>query len=102
MIYHQTTWTSGLWSVIIVMSGQPRMKYLALSRVSTMARASPSTGEYLDSALVTNLLPIKVTFHPDLQHNGCCDVHKQCFCSNQYPMPSRDQSVMRQVGMILL
>ena len=38
-----------------------------------------STGEYLDSALLVNLLPINVTFHPDLQQSGCCVWQSQCF-----------------------
>ncbi len=39
-------------------------------QASTITRASPSTGEYLDSALKVKQLPINVIFHPDLQQSG--------------------------------
>ena len=40
----------GLWSMAIIRFSQPRVKYHALSRASTTARASPSTGAYRVSA----------------------------------------------------
>ena len=41
---------SGLWSTATVRFLQPSTKYLALSKASVTARASPSMGAYLDSA----------------------------------------------------
>jgi len=49
-----------LWSTAIMRSLHPRTKYLALSRVSATARASPSTGAKCDSAGWVNLLPTSV------------------------------------------
>lgn len=74
--------SSCLWSTAIVRFSQPRMKYLALSKASAKASASPSIVAYRDSAECVNLLPTSVIFHPVLQQNGCCFGQVQCFCSN--------------------
>ena len=87
-----------MWSTAMVRSLQPMTKYLVLSRALTTARASPSMGAYLHSAPRVNRLPINVTFQPDLQQDGAVELHEQCFCVSQKPMPDFDQSVARQVG----
>ena len=87
----------GLWSTATISLGHPSTKYLVFSKLSATARASPSIGAYLDSAGWVKRLPIRVVFQPVLQHSGVISAHLQCFCCNQYPMPSLDQSVVRHV-----
>ena len=82
-------------------SAHPRTKNLALSSASATARASPSMGAYLDSAGWVKRLPTRVILHPSGQQNGMVLVQVQCFCNNQKPIPSLDQSVARQVGLSL-
>ena len=83
-------------------SAHPRTKNLAVSRASATDRASPSTGAYLDSAGWVKQLPTRVILHPSGQQNGMLLGQMQCFCNNQKPIPSLDQSVARQVGLSLL
>ena len=68
-----------------------------MSRASATARASPSTGAYLDSAGWVKRLPTKVIFQPVLQQNGSVEVQLQCFWNSQKPIPFLDQSVARFV-----
>ena len=72
-----------------------------LCLVSATARASPSTGAYLDSAGWVKRLPTKVIFQPVLQQNGSVEVQLQCFWNSQKPIPFLDQSVARHVGLDL-
>ena len=91
----------GLWSTAIMRVSQPRTKNLVLSRASATARASPSTGASRDLAAWVKRLPTKVIRQPVGQQKGCVDGQWQCFWSNQYPIPSLDQSVARHVGFVL-
>ena len=61
----------------------PRMKCLALSRVSATVSASPSIGAYLDLAACMNLLPTRVIFQDCLQQKRSLDGPEQCFWNNQ-------------------
>ena len=60
----------GLWSTSMIRSSQPRVKNRALSRASTTARASPSTGAYRASAAWVKRLSTRVVFQPVRQQNG--------------------------------
>ena len=93
------TLTSGLWSTAIIKLSQPRTKWRDFSSASTTASASPSIGAYLDSALLVNRLPTRVTRHPLVQHKGLMGWQSQCFCVSQKPIPDLLQSVARQVGL---
>ena len=76
---------------------QPSTTYLALSKVQATAKASPTTGEYLDSAGLVNLDPANTRDQPSLQQVGVRMVQLHCFCSKQKPMPVLLQSVAKQV-----
>ena len=89
---------SGRWSTATMRSLQPRTKWRALSKESATARASPSTGEYLDSAGWVKREPTRVTRQPSRQQKISREGQWQCFWNNQYPIPSLLQSVTRQVG----
>ena len=65
----------GLWSTAIIRFSQSRVKYRALSRASTTARASPSTGAYRVSAAWVKRLPTRVVFQPVGQQKGLGDLH---------------------------
>ena len=65
----------GFWSTAIIRCSQPRVKYRALSRASTTARASPSTGAYRVSAAWVKRLPTRVVFQPVGQQKGLGNLH---------------------------
>ena len=58
----------------------PRVKWLVFWSPHATAKASPSTGAYLDSTLVVNLLPEYTVFHPFLQQLGFTFWHSHNFC----------------------
>ena len=87
----------GLWSTATVSLSLPRVKWRVFWRAQATARASPSTGAYLDSAPVVNLLPARTTFHPVLQQPGTLPSHWQCFWDRWNPIPVLLQSVPRRV-----
>ena len=93
--------SSGLRSTATTRSLHPRTKCHVRSRVSATARASPSTGAYLDSAMCVKRDPTSVFRHPSRQQNGSREGHWQCFWSSQKPIPSFDQSVAKHVGRLL-
>ena len=91
------SFTRGLWSVATRRSGQPRVKCLVFSKAQATPRASPSTGEYLVSGPVRNLLPQKVTTQPSGQQSGDIWTHEHVFCSSMNPIPCLLQSVATHV-----
>ncbi len=88
---------SGLWSTATMRSEHPRTKCRVLCKASARASDSPSTALYLDSADCVNLLSTMAIFQPCWQQNSLSFGHWQCFWKSQYPIPSLDQSVARQV-----
>ena len=90
--------SSGLWSVTILRSLQPRVKYRVCSRDQAIARASPSTGEYRVSAGFKKREPARVICQPWSQHPGSDPGHEQCFWDKKYPIPTSEKSVCKQVG----
>ena len=62
-----------------------------------MAKAFPSTGAYLDSAPLVNLLPANTVGQPVLQQPGTLALHPQCFWVRWNPIPVLLQSVPRAV-----
>ena len=77
------------------------MKCLAFSRAQLKARVFPSTGLYLVSDGVRNLLPQNINTHPYEQHAGVISLHSQVFCSNMNPIPFFDQSVAMLVFLLV-
>ena len=62
---------------------------------------SPSTGEYLDSAPVVNLLPANTTICPSSQQRVVSTVQLQVFWSSRKPIPVLLQSVCKQVCLFI-
>ena len=87
----------GLWSTATNKLSHPNVYILECSKAQARARASPSVGEYLDSADFVNREPANISFHPSLQQTGESIVHLQYFCNSTYPSPSWLQSVWRHV-----
>ena len=89
----------GLWSTAMVSLSLPRVKCLVFWSAQATARASPSTGWYLDSAPVVNLLPAKTVFQPPAQQVGVMSVHLHLFWDRWNPIPTLLQSVARTVSL---
>merc|ERR1712127_559614 len=87
----------GLWSTATTSISLPRVKCRVFWRAHATARASPSTGAYLDSAPVVNLLPARTVFQPLEQHPGAFASHLQYCWARWNPMPVLLQSVPREV-----
>ena len=92
----------GLWSVTTMMFGQPMTNIRYFSNAHAITAASLSTGAYLHSASVQNLLPANIWCQPLGLHIGAFStVHWQCFCRSRKLISSLLQSGARQVTQFL-
>ena len=85
----------GLWSTMTVSFLLPRVKWRILWKA--LARASPSTGAYLDFVPVVNLLPANSVGQLDLHHTGTLASILQCFWVRWKLIPVLLHSVLRAV-----
>ena len=83
----------GLWSVPTLKFGFLSVNILVDSSAKSIARASPSTGAYLNLLSLLNLLPARTSHQwSGPQYGASFMLQLQCFCSKMNPTPVLLQS----------